>query len=145
MTAAIGPSVSSRPGELPYRDETVVVLGEPLQRVRDRASDGWVLVVDSQQRPLGWLSVATAEAALAGSAGAGTAENVSEGVLNLGGTLATEDSSLRAALDAALSSPSRRGVIVRADGTVVGTVTASQVLNRIELERAGASSTIEAR
>jgi osmoprotectant transport system ATP-binding protein len=132
-------------GELPYRDETVVVLGKPLETVRDRASDGWALVVDSQQRPLGWLSVTTAEAAAARSAGDGTAGTVSEGLLNLGGTLATQNSSLRAALDAALSSPSRRGVIVRADGTVVGTVTASQVLNRIELERAEASPAIEAR
>ena len=61
-------------GELPYRDETVVVLGEPLETVRDRASDGWVLVVDSQQRPLGWLSVATAEAARPGRRGLGPRE-----------------------------------------------------------------------
>jgi osmoprotectant transport system ATP-binding protein len=132
-------------GVLPYRDETVVVLGEPLETVRDRASDGWVLVVDSQQRPLGWLSIATAEAAAAGPVRDGTAGNVSEGLLNLGGTLATEDSSLRAALDAALSSPSRRGVVVRADGTVVGTVSASQVLDRIEAERAVASPAVETR
>src|SRR5579859_3087523 len=69
-------------GELPYRDETVVVLGEPLKTVRDRANDGWVLVVDPQQRPLGWLSLATAEAALVRAAGDGTAGKVSERLLN---------------------------------------------------------------
>ena len=55
-------------------------------------------------------------------------------LLNLGGTLATEASSLREALDAALSSPSGRGVIVGDDGTVAGTVTASEVLGS---DRAG--------
>ena len=56
-------------------------------------------------------------------------------LVNLGGTLATEASSLREALDAALSSPSGRGVILGDDGTVAGTVTASEVLARIEEER----------
>ena len=121
-------------GELPLRAEAVVALGEPLETVRDRASDGWVLVVDSQQHPQGWLSVAAAAGAQAGTPG-----NVTEGMLNLGGTLATEDSSLRAALDAALSSPSGRGVVVGTEGSVLGTVTASQVLARIEHERAVAS------
>jgi osmoprotectant transport system ATP-binding protein len=107
---------------------------------RDRASDGWVLVVDSQQHPQGWLSVAAAAAAQAGSPG-----GVTEGMLNLGGTLATEDSSLRAALDAALSSPSGRGVVVGAEGSVLGTVTASQVLARIEQERAVASLATDAK
>jgi len=39
---------------------------------------------------------------------------------------------LRAALDAALSSPSGRGVVVDADERFLGTVSASQVLARIE-------------
>ncbi len=121
-------------GELPLRTESVVKLGEPLATVRDRSSDGWVLVVDEEQRPQGWLPVTAA------SSGEGT---VTEALLNLGGTLATLDSSLRAALDAALSSPSGRGVVVGADGAVVGTVTASQVLVRIEQERATASVTSE--
>jgi osmoprotectant transport system ATP-binding protein len=124
-------------GELPLRAEPVVALGEPLATVRDRSGDGWVLVVDSEQRPQGWLQVAAADAARSDAPG-GEA-TVTEALLNLGGTLATLDSSLRAALDAALSSPSGRGVVVGADGTVVGTVTASQVLVRIEQERALAS------
>ena len=129
-------------GELPLRPESVVALGEPLDTVRDRAIDGWVLVVDAQQHPQGWLSAAAAAAA---EAQAGSQREVAEGMLNLGGTLVTEDSSLRAALDAALSSPSGRGVVVRAEGSVLGTVTASQVLARIEQERAVASLASDAK
>ena len=57
-------------------------------------------------------------------------------LLNLGGTLATEAGTLREALDAALSSPSGRGVIVHEDGRFAGTVSASQVLARIEARAA---------
>jgi osmoprotectant transport system ATP-binding protein len=112
-------------GELPVRTETVVAIGEPLDVVPARSSAGWVLVVDAEQRPRGWLSAATFTPGGA----------VTEEMLNLGGTLAKEGSSLREALDAALSSPSGRGVIVRGDGTLIGTVTASQVLTRIEAGR----------
>jgi osmoprotectant transport system ATP-binding protein len=118
----------SAAGELPLRNEAVLMLGDSLDLVGARASNGWVLVVDDEQRPQGWLS----------------AHNLSDcdgpitpNLLNLGGTLAVERASLREALDAALSSPSGRGVIVRDDGTLLGTVTPSQVLTRIEQERAG--------
>ena len=52
--------------------------------------------------------------------------------LVLGGSLAGPDASLRTALDAALSSPSGRGVAVDADRAVVGTVAARDVLDAIE-------------
>ena len=113
-------------GDLPLRTETTVMLGESVETVAARASDGWVLVVDEDQKPQGWL----AQRHVAGTG------QVTADVLNLGGTLATEGSSLREALDAALSSPSGRGVIVASDGTLLGTVTASQVLSRIEHQRA---------
>lgn len=119
----------SAAGELPLRTEPVLMLGDPLDLVTARASDGWVLVVNAEQRPQGWLSARTVES---------DTGNVTEDLLNLGGTLAAEGASLREALDAALSSPSGRGVIVRADGTLLGTVTASQVLTRIEQERTDA-------
>ena len=112
-------------GELPLRTETTVALGEPVGTVAARASDGWVLVVDRDQQPQGWL--AEAEVPAAGE--------ITFELLNLGGTLATVKASLREALDAALSSPSGRGVIVGSDGRLLGTVTASQVLGRIEHER----------
>ncbi|HJQ42854.1 MAG TPA: hypothetical protein VJ831_07210, partial [Jatrophihabitantaceae bacterium] len=76
----------------------------------------------------GWLAVGRLPDAALDS-------EVSPDLLNLGGTLARESGTLREALDAALSSPSGRGVIVHEDGSFAGTVSASQVLARIE-ERA---------
>lgn len=45
--------------------------------------------------------------------------------------MAPVDGSLRAALDAALSAPSGRGVIVDDEGILLGTVRASEVLDAI--------------
>ena len=104
-------------GELPVHTEATVRMGDPLTSVPVDGGDGWVLAVDDEDRPQGWLY------------------RGGDGSLNLGGTLATVGSSLRAALDAALSSPSGRGVIVDGNGRLVGTVTASEVLSRIEQER----------
>jgi osmoprotectant transport system ATP-binding protein len=52
--------------------------------------------------------------------------------LHRGGTVAKASGPLRGALDAALSSPSRRGVIVDDTGALVGTVKAHEVLTAIE-------------
>ncbi|MEY9862843.1 osmoprotectant transport system ATP-binding protein [Catenulispora sp. GAS73] len=108
-------------GELPTRSEPTVLLGSEAGGVGSTAQDGWVLVVDDTNTPQGWLSLATA------STGQITPE-----LLHRGGTLATQGGSLRAALDAALSSPSGRGVIVDEDGRLLGSVTAAQVVERIE-------------
>jgi osmoprotectant transport system ATP-binding protein len=115
-------------GALPLTNEPVVALGDELAGTPSAARDGWALVVDAQRQPLGWLAVGGLSVdALQGP--------VTSALLNLGGTLATESGTLRAALDAALSSPSGRGVIVHEDGSFAGTVSASEVLGRIE-ERA---------
>ena len=53
-------------------------------------------------------------------------------MLHRGGTVARLRGPLRAVLDAALSSPSRRGVLVDDDGALAGTVHADQVLSAIE-------------
>ena len=112
-------------GALPLAPERTVRLGGPLKAARDRGADGWALVVDDREHPLGWLATGEVpDAALGG--------DVETGLLSLGGTLATEAGTLREALDAALSSPSGRGVIVHPDGRFAGTVTASQVLTAIE-------------
>jgi osmoprotectant transport system ATP-binding protein len=111
-------------GELPLRDERPVALGS----VATGTDEPWALVVDADNRPLGWVVVPS-----------GGALTVTEAALNLGGTLAPTGGSLRAALDAALSSPSGRGVVVHEDGTLAGTVTASEVLARIEAGRAAAT------
>jgi osmoprotectant transport system ATP-binding protein len=115
-------------GALPLSDETAVRLGEQVRAARDRSRDDWALVVDAEARPQGWLAVGRLPDAALDT-------EITPDLLNLGGTLARESGTLREALDAALSAPSGRGVIVHDDGTFAGTVSASQVLARIE-ERA---------
>ncbi len=106
---------------LPTRGEATVRLGSQISAARPIAEQGWILVVDKDNKPLGWVA--------AGSAPDG--EVVTE-MLHRGGTVAATDGSLRSALDAALSSPSGRGVVVAPDGALVGSVTATQVIERIE-------------
>jgi osmoprotectant transport system ATP-binding protein len=115
-------------GELPLHDERPVRLGQRVRDARDCATDDWALVVDSGRRPQGWLAVGNLGDQALGA-------EITPELLNLGGTLAGESGTLREALDAALSSPSGRGVVVHDDGSFAGTVSASQVLTRIE-ERA---------
>jgi osmoprotectant transport system ATP-binding protein len=115
-------------GQLPLNDEKPVRLGETVRSAKEVARDDWALVVDADNKPQGWLAVGRLPDRALQS-------EISNDLLNLGGTLAAESGTLRAALDAALSSPSGRGVIVHDDGSYAGTVTASRVLARIE-ERA---------
>ncbi len=105
-------------GALPAREEPCVGLGEAVPAGRDL-----VLVVDAERRPQGWLDPTRAT---------GTVE---ESDLLRGGTLATQGGTLRAALDACLSSPSRRGVVVDADGRLLGSLTSREVLDLIEPDR----------
>jgi osmoprotectant transport system ATP-binding protein len=107
---------------LPLAAERTLTLGEST----DGLSDDWVLVVDGANRPLGWVEPARVNGA------------VKSEMLHRGGTLARAGGPLRAALDAALSSPSRRGVIVDDAGSLAGTVRAHEVLTAIEqAERPG--------
>jgi len=117
-------------GALPLHDETPVRLGARVRDAQARGRDGWTLVVDDQDKPQGWL-------ASGGLSGAALDASVTPELLNLGGTLASESSTLREALDAALSSPSGRGVIVREDGVFAGTIAPSEVLESIEARAAG--------
>jgi osmoprotectant transport system ATP-binding protein len=117
-------------GQLPLVDEPAVRLGQAMHDARDASRDSWVLVVDEEDKPQGWL-------AAGGLDDDAVRGEVTPEQLNLGGTLAVESGTLREALDAALSSPSGRGVIVHDDGTYAGTITASAVLARIEARAAG--------
>jgi osmoprotectant transport system ATP-binding protein len=120
-------------GEIPLADEPTVALGSDLAKAKDAARDGWVLVIDEKRAPRGWLAIAgVADDALTGE--------VSEDVLNLAGTVARRDGTLREVLDSALSSPSGRGVIADAGGALLGTVTAAEVLARIEPQNPGAAA-----
>jgi osmoprotectant transport system ATP-binding protein len=99
--------------------EPTVTLGALPEDVRRGAGD-WVLVVDGDRRPVGWVRPADVDGP------------VGRHHLHRGGTVARLDGSTRAVLDAALSSPSGRGVLVDVDGRLVGTVTAAQVVEALE-------------
>ena len=101
---------------LPLASERTVALGESV----DSLPDAWVLVVDENNHPLGWVEPHRVRG------------EISSEMLHRGGTVARANGPLRAALDAALSSPSRRGVIVDDSGALVGTVRAHEVLTAIE-------------
>ncbi|HEV7196689.1 MAG TPA: ATP-binding cassette domain-containing protein [Pedococcus sp.] len=101
---------------LPLAAERTVALGEGV----DSIPEAWVLVVDENNHPLGWVEPQRVRG------------EISSEMLHRGGTVARANGPLRAALDAALSSPSRRGVIVDDSGALVGTVRAHEVLTAIE-------------
>ncbi len=113
---------------VPARSETPVRLGATVGAALEVARDGWALVVDDGDAPQGWLNIEH------GTYAASTP--VTPALLNLGGTLATEGGTLRTTLDAALSSPSGRGVVVDERGRLVGTVTTADVVARIEARAA---------
>jgi osmoprotectant transport system ATP-binding protein len=101
---------------LPLAQERTVAMGEDIAGLDAE----WVLVVDERNHPLGWVEPRRVHG------------EVTSEVLHRGGTVAKASGPLRAALDAALSSPSRRGVIVDDAGALVGTVRAHEVLTAIE-------------
>jgi osmoprotectant transport system ATP-binding protein len=100
--------------------EPTVPLGTTPSQAAGAARDGWVLVADEGQRPLGWIEPERITTA------------IQPEMLARGGTVATVGGPLRNVLDAALSSPSRRGVVVDDQGAVLGTIRAHEVLAEIE-------------
>ncbi|GAB3277468.1 ABC transporter ATP-binding protein [Parasphingorhabdus pacifica] len=102
---------------------------EPVQTVllgrRPGGDDSqWSLALDEDARPRGWLPPRT------------TIDGpVTEDVLLAGGSLYATGTSLRGALDAALSAPSGLGVVVDGTGRYIGVVTAEHVLGLIEAHR----------
>jgi osmoprotectant transport system ATP-binding protein len=112
-------------GTLSTREEPTVRLGSPLP-----AGDDWLLAVDGSGAPQGWLNLRDEPHGAV----------VEERMLYRGGTLATQGGTLRSALDACLSSPSGRGVVVDESGRLLGSTTAREVLALIEaLPSAGPS------
>lgn len=113
--------------DLPLATEATVALGADATEARQVAAAQepawrrpWLLVVDEAGAPVGWVRPEAIGAA------------VERTDLHRGGTVARLGGTLRAALDAALSSPSRRGVMVDDDGRLAGTVLARDVLSAIE-------------
>ncbi len=128
----------SAAGALPVYDEPTAHLRAPVptdvpsRQGGDPEASFWWLVVDDDHRPRGWVDARLLNG-----------RPVEVGDLVLGGSLARPDSSLRTALDAALSSPSGRGVAVDADGRVLGTLHAREVLDAIEATRRAADDAVE--
>jgi osmoprotectant transport system ATP-binding protein len=120
-------------GKLPLHPEPTLALGDPVPSDAGSSAEGladggggrWLLVVDGGGEPRGWLDCRRVPAD----------HRVTVEDLVLGGSLAGPDASLRTALDAALSSPSGRGVAVDANLHVLGTVAAKDVLAAIEAAR----------
>jgi osmoprotectant transport system ATP-binding protein len=113
---------------LTTREEPTVRLGTDLasrdgHAAVEAAVDGWLLVVDDADEPQGWLDLRSPPAGV-----------VDQAAVHRGGTLATQGGPFREALDAALSSPSARGVVVDDEGRLIGTVTASEVVAAIEAQ-----------
>jgi len=103
--------------------EPTVPLNATIDQVKAAQNDGWVLVVDDRRRPQGWLQVTTVDP---------DADGIDPARLHRGGTVARIDGSLRGVLDAALSSPTGRGVVADVDGALLGTVRAGRVLDRLD-------------
>jgi osmoprotectant transport system ATP-binding protein len=125
-------------GSLPLHPEPTIGLGEPVPQDAGSAAEGistsdgrWLLVIDENGQPRGWLDCLKVP----------VGHRISLDDLVLGGSLAGPQASLRMALDAALSSPSGRGVAVDAGGVVIGTVAARDVLDAIEKARGTSDST----
>ncbi|MCP2168007.1 ABC transporter ATP-binding protein [Goodfellowiella coeruleoviolacea] len=107
-------------GEVALDQVSTVAIGQPA----GAPTAEWVLVLDEQRHPRGWLPPrSTVEGA------------VTEAGLTPGGSLYQAGTPLRGALDAALSSPSGLGVVVDERGGYAGVVTARQVLDLIERAR----------
>lgn len=107
-------------GSLPTSPEPIAHLGDTAESARGATSDNWLLIVDSGGKPLGWVEPAR----LTGI--------IRPDDLNLSGTVANSSGTMRALLDAALSAPSKRGVVVDDHGELIGTVTAHAAIDAIE-------------
>ncbi|HWU21660.1 MAG TPA: ATP-binding cassette domain-containing protein [Nocardioides sp.] len=117
---------------LPTQDEPTVLLGTalpPASAAHSSGRDGaWVLVLDDAGAPLGWVDLS-----------AGDHRAAEDGQIYRGGTTVVQGSSLRAALDACLSSPTGRGVVVDDVGRLIGTTRLGDVIALIEQREAPAS------
>jgi osmoprotectant transport system ATP-binding protein len=102
------------------KKEATAKLGDDAGTAIAATDDRWLLITDEAGRPIGWTEPSTLRSPV------GIAD------VNLSGTTASIDGSLRQLLDAALSSPSRRGVIVDDEGRFIGCVTLPDLVALLE-------------
>ena len=110
---------------LGFTSAHVPVVPAPTVRLGEtpRPGPAWVVVLDEHDRPLGWVEPHRIDGP------------VTSPVVHRGSTVAQVDGPLRGQLDAALSSPTGRGLVVGADGRFAGTVRAGNVLQVIDEAR----------
>ncbi|MFC9843352.1 ABC transporter ATP-binding protein [Streptomyces sp. NPDC060223] len=113
--------------DLPLRDGPVLPATSSVAVAR-AATDPWVLVVDGDRRPLGWTAVAELPEG-------GTLADAP--LTPLGHTFSLVGDSARAALDAALLSPSRLAVGVDGQGAVIGVADAYELSAAMAGDAAG--------
>ncbi|WP_405823602.1 ATP-binding cassette domain-containing protein [Streptomyces sp. NBC_01390] len=106
--------------------EPSVALGATRTQAVAAALDGWILVTGTDGKPVGWAALDRLDG-----------DRVTERDLNLSATTARVDGTFRELLDAALSSPSGRGVVVDAEGRLAGTVSPTSVARAIEASTSG--------
>jgi osmoprotectant transport system ATP-binding protein len=95
----------------------------------------WLLVIDGERRPVGWLAPT--------APGSGAA--VERGQLApLGRTFRPDEDSLRVALDSAVLSPAGRAVAVDADGRLIGTADQKDLATAIHAGDSAGDSAAEA-
>ncbi|MGW0876180.1 ABC transporter ATP-binding protein [Streptomyces sp. NPDC002740] len=121
--------------EVPLRAGPVLPATSAVALAR-AADEPWVLVVDGDRRPLGWTAVA-------GLPESGTLADAP--LTPLGHTFSLVGDSARAALDAALLSPSRLAVGVDADGAVIGVADAYELSAVTATAEATATAAVAAR
>ena len=120
--------------ELALRDDGVVAAGATVEEARGLAAvagNRWLLVVDSQRRPVGWFDVQQ------GAPPAGVVPDGPPGLAPVGHGFTPGTDSLRAALDGAVLSPGGRVAALDADGRAVGTASQDDIASAI---RAAASA-----
>jgi osmoprotectant transport system ATP-binding protein len=111
--------------ELPLRTPPVVLTIASVDEARKVAAEEgteWLLVVDPDRRPVGWLESAQLD-------GRTTIDIAS--LRSLGHTFKPTQDSLRAALDASVLSPAGVAVAVDDDGVVLGVVDSDEISDAI--------------
>ncbi|MPY81166.1 MAG: ATP-binding cassette domain-containing protein [Actinophytocola sp.] len=108
-------------GDLPAHPVPTVAVGASIADGRAAAGDEqWVLALDQDRRPVGWLDVNRDDVSV-----------VEPPSLRTVGTTFTSESSMRAALDGALGSPSGHAIRVDSGGALVGGVSAVEIARHV--------------
>jgi osmoprotectant transport system ATP-binding protein len=114
--------------ELPLRlPATIGPASGPVDvhRVAAAAASEWVLAVDGDRRPLGWLEAAALNGASSGTVDLGSLRSI-------GHAFSPATDSLRAALDALVLSPAGLAVGVDSGGALVGVANQDDINNAIQ-------------